>query len=174
MTTLRPAREEDAASIAELNVRSWQASYRGVFPDEFLDEMKTREQQLRWLADITAEGSSFRTTVVDNNGDVVGFAILGPVRDSDLDPSTAHELYSLYVEPDRIGTGLGRLLMDDTLRYLRSGPWTAAVLWTLRDVTRTRRFYEAAGWSPDGTDRTEEIPDGNRVVQVRYQIDLRS
>lgn len=34
-------------------------------------------------------------------------------------PSTVHELYSMYVEPDRIGTGLGRLLMEDALEYLR-------------------------------------------------------
>lgn len=174
MTKLRPAGPEDAAPIAELNVRSWQVSYRGVFPDEFLDEMKTREQQVRWLTEVLAEGSQFRTTVAVATGNMVGFAILGPARDSDLDASTFHELYSLYVEPDRIGTGLGRVLMDDALRYLRSGPWAAAVLWTLRDVTRTRRFYEAAGWSPDGTEKTEEIPAGNPVVQVRYRIDLRS
>jgi GNAT superfamily N-acetyltransferase len=174
VTKLRPAGPEDAAPIAGLNVRSWQVSYGGVFPDEFLDEMKTRETQVRWLTEVLVEGSSFRTTVAVESGKVVGFAILGPVRDSDLDASTAHELYSLYVEPDRIGTGIGRLLMDDALRYLRSGPWTAAVLWMLRDVTPTRRFYEAAGWSFDGTDKTEEIPDGNPVVQVRYRIDLRS
>lgn len=174
MTRLRPARPEDAAPIAELNIRGWQASYRGVFPDEFLDEMKPREPQVRWLTDVLAERSSFHTTVACNGGDVVGFAILGPVRDSDLDVSTIHELYSLYVEPDRVGTGIGRLLMDDALSYLRSGPWTAATLWTLRDVPRTKRFYEAAGWSPDGTDKTEEIPAGNPVVQVRYRIDLRS
>jgi GNAT superfamily N-acetyltransferase len=113
MTKLRPAGPEDAAPIAELNVRSWQVSYRGVFPDEFLDEMKPREPQVRWLTEVLAEGSSFRTTVAVASGKVVGFAILGPVRDSDLDASTAHELYSLYVEPDRIGTGIGRLLMDD-------------------------------------------------------------
>lgn len=174
MTGLRVARPEDAVPIAELNVRSWQASYRGVFPDEFLDEMKSRERQLRWLMDVLAEGSSFRTTVAVATGRVVGFAILGPVRDSDLDASTVQELYSLYVEPHRIGTGIGRLLMDDALEQLRSGPLTAAVLWTLRDVTRTRRFYEAAGWSADGTDKTEHIPEGNPVVQVRYRIDLRS
>lgn len=173
MTKHRSAGPEDAASIAELNVRSWQVSYRGVFPDEFLDEMKTR-QQVRWLTGVLAEGSQFRTTVAVGIGNVVGFAILGPVRDSDLDPSTVHELYSLYVEPDRIGTGIGRLLMGDALQYLRSGPWSAAVLWTLRDVTRTRRFYEAAGWSPDGREKTEEIPEGNPVVQVRYRIDIGS
>jgi GNAT superfamily N-acetyltransferase len=174
VTKLRAAGPEDAAPIAELNVRSWQVSYRGVFPDEFLDEMKTREPQVRWLTEVLAEGSSFRTTVAVESSVVVGFAILGPVRDSDLDASTVQELYSLYVEPDRVGTGLGRLLMDDALSYLRSGPWTAATLWTLRDVPQTTRFYEAAGWSHDGTDKTEEIPEGNPVVQVRYRIDLRS
>jgi GNAT superfamily N-acetyltransferase len=126
-----------------------------------------------------AYGGLGRRVVISDHGggcnwSVVGFAILGPVRDSDLDASAVHELYSLYVEPDRIGTGLGRLLMDDALGYLRRGPWTTATLWTLRDVTRTRRFYEEAGWSADGTDKTEEIPEGNPVVQVRYRIDLRS
>jgi GNAT superfamily N-acetyltransferase len=174
VTKLRPARPEDVASLAELNVRSWQPSYRSVFPDAFLDDMKPREGQLEWLADVLSAGSSFRTTVAAVAGNVVGFAILGSVRDSDLDPSTVHELYSLYVEPDLVGTGIGRMLMDDAVRYLRGGPWTAATLWTLRDVMRTRRFYEAAGLSPDGTEKTEEIPVGNPVVQVRYRIDLRS
>ncbi|HSJ83783.1 MAG TPA: hypothetical protein VLA91_08170 [Acidimicrobiia bacterium] len=92
MTRLRPARPEDAAPIAELNVHGWQASYRGVFLDEFLDDMKPREPQVRWLTDVLAERSSFHTTVADNGGDVVGFAILGPVRDSDLDTVTVQEL----------------------------------------------------------------------------------
>jgi GNAT superfamily N-acetyltransferase len=136
--------------------------------------MKARESQVRWLTEVLAEGTSFRTTLAVEIGNVVGFAILGPVRDSDLDPSTLHELYSLYVEPDRIGTGIGRLLMDDSLQYLQGGPWTAAVLWMLRNVMPTRRFYGAAGWSLDGADKTEEIPDGSPVVQVRYRNNLRS
>ncbi|MFQ5968561.1 MAG: hypothetical protein ACE5MI_13285 [Acidimicrobiia bacterium] len=46
------------------------------------------------------------------------------------------------------------------------------MLWTLRDAERTSRFYETAGWSLDGAEKVEEIPEGNPVVQVRYRIDL--
>ena len=62
--------------------------------------------------------------------------------------------------------------MDNALQYLRNGEWAYAVLWTLQDAQRTSRFYEKAGWYLDGAERTEEIPEGNPVVEVRYRIDL--
>ena len=34
---IRTANTDDAAAIAEVHVRSWQAAYRGVFPDDVLD-----------------------------------------------------------------------------------------------------------------------------------------
>lgn len=36
---------------------------------------------------------------------------------------------------------------------------------------RARRFYEAAGWQPDGATRTDRVW-GCQVEELRYRIDL--
>lgn len=40
-------------------------------------------------------------------------------------------------------------------------------LWVLKHNARARRFYERAGFAPDGAEEAEEIA-GARVPEVRY------
>lgn len=74
------------------------------------------------------EGDPYHVAVAEDDGKVVGYVMLGPPISEDLDSSAVHELYSLYIEPNRVGTGLGRRLMDHALQYLRNGDWDYAVL----------------------------------------------
>jgi GNAT superfamily N-acetyltransferase len=171
MVHLREATSEDVPVICEINVRGWQVAFRELFPDEFLDTMDPGDRRSAF-AESVANGSEHRSVVAVDQGNVIGFAILGPPQAEELDPARAHELWGLYIEPDRIGTGLGRMLMDDALDYLEAGGWDYAILWTLRDIDRTCRFYEAAGWHRDGEERVWEIPEGNPVTLVRYRLDL--
>jgi hypothetical protein len=62
--------------------------------------------------------------------------------------------------------------MSHALDYLRSGGWDHAILWTLRDIDRTRRFYATAGWYRDGAEKVWDLPEGNPVTLVRYRFDL--
>jgi GNAT superfamily N-acetyltransferase len=171
MVHLREATSEDVPVICEINVRGWRAAFRELFPDEFLDTMDPGDRRSAF-AELVADRSDHRSAVVVDHGDVVGFVILGPPQAEELDPARARELWGLYIEPDRIGTGIGRILMDYALDYLRAGGWDYAILWTLRDIDRTCRFYEAAGWRRDGEERIWEIPEGNPVTLVRYRFDL--
>ena len=160
----------DAEAIADINIRSWQASFHGHFPDEYLDSLNPRDRE-PLVRDVLSSGPPHHVAVAVEDERVIGFVMLGPPFDTDVDATHTLELYSLYIEPVRIGTGLGRLLMEDALRYLRDGPWTSAVLWAPRGVERTCRFYEAAGWHVDAQ-KTQETPAGNPVDQVRYRIFL--
>jgi RimJ/RimL family protein N-acetyltransferase len=49
-----------------------------------------------------------------------------------------------------------------------------AVLWVLPGNARARRFYEAAGWTLDGFERTAEVM-GIVVPELRYRrrLDVR-
>jgi ribosomal protein S18 acetylase RimI-like enzyme len=167
---LRAATRDDAPSIAAINVRSWQVSFRGYFPDRFLDALNPAARE-SFVTEVVTSGPPHHVTVATEDDLVVGYVMLGPPFDDDVDANETLELYSLYIEPGRIGTGLGRLLMDEALRYLRQGPWKAAVLWAPKRVERTCRFYETAGWVADA-EKTEEVPAGNPVLQVRYRIEL--
>lgn len=163
---------EDVRAITEINVRGWQVAFRGFFPDDFLDAMDPKDRE-PVVIDMVGKGPPHHVAVAVQGGAVVGYVMLGPPRAQDLDPSRVHELWALYIEPDRIGTGLGRTLMDHALTHLHTGSWDYAVLWTLRGAQRTSRFYEAAGWYRDGAATVEEIPAGHPVSLVRYRIQLR-
>lgn len=172
MLRVRDALPRDIRAIAEINVRGWQAAFRGLFPDEYLDASDPSNREAV-VSEILSRRPRHHVAVATEDEQVVGYMMLGPPRADDLDPDRVHELLALYIEPDRIGTGLGRILMDYALNLLHTGGWDDAVLWTLRDAERTCRFYETAGWSRDGAERIEEIPSGNPVVLVRYRIHLR-
>jgi ribosomal protein S18 acetylase RimI-like enzyme len=100
---------------------------------------------------------------------VVGFSSLGTARPGD-DPQLG-ELFTIYVDPDEWGAGIGRSLMAATFARLRDEGFVEAVLWVLEDNPRTRRFYELAGWTVDGATMEQEWL-GSVVREVRYRIGL--
>jgi GNAT superfamily N-acetyltransferase len=109
---------------------------------------------------------------------IVGYASFGPetdvltgqwprsLTDAGRDGRVA-ELYALYVRPAWWSTGTGRALMDRVLAKTRAARYQSVVLWVLRDNTRARRFYERAGFAPDGA--TGVLEDLGGVTEVRYR-----
>jgi ribosomal protein S18 acetylase RimI-like enzyme len=100
----------------------------------------------------------------------VGFADTGPSRDADAAPDTA-ELSTLYLDPQVVGTGVGRALLRHAMEDLRQRGYHAARLWVLESNVRARRFYEIAGWRSDGTTKTERR-SSVELCEVRYLADL--
>ena len=106
-------------------------------------------------------------TLIAVDGSVIrGLASTCLCRDKDL--ANFGELIAIYVDPDHIGTGVGRLLMAAAREQLRRLGVTSAALWVLEGNVRARRFYERDGWRSDGGRRTETY--GNAPVQeLRYR-----
>src|SRR3954463_16073155 len=96
--TVRPARVEDVAQMARVNVRCWQETYRGLVSDAVLDDpgfLAARERV--WTAALTAPRyRGNRVAVAERDGELVGLAMSGPR----LDPWAAwsRQLYVLYVQ----------------------------------------------------------------------------
>ncbi len=170
---IRVATQADARGIARVQVATWRHAYRGLVPRRFLDAMDEDERAARWAHTLAGRGgpAGARDLVAVEDGAVRGFASAGPVREflGAADPGTG-EIYALYVSPERIGSGLGRALMAATVDLLRDAGHPAAVLWVLRGNARARRFYERAGWAPDGG--MDPQTDGLGIPSVRYRRDL--
>jgi GNAT superfamily N-acetyltransferase len=101
---IRLAQPEDAMAVARVHVRSWQAAYRGLLPDDYLDKLRP-EDRAKTYDFSTLDPSKPRTIVADENGVIYGFATTAPARDSDR-PDHG-ELCGFYVEPERWGRGIG-------------------------------------------------------------------
>ena len=167
---IREAEPRDAKAIAEVHVRSWQAAYRGQLTDDYLDGLSVEERLEQHRRSLEEPRAEWRTWVADDAGRVAGFAVTGPSEDADAE-STTGEVYAIYLEPDRVGTGLGRGLFEHAVADLRERGFTAVTLWVLETNEQARRFYEVAGWRSDGAETSERV-DCEMRPTVRYRVEL--
>jgi ribosomal protein S18 acetylase RimI-like enzyme len=169
--SVRVALESDAAHIATVHIRSWQAAYRGLLPQDYLDALDVCERTARWQSRIRSTDWSKSGTVVAVPGPaVLGFAGFGPSRDNSRDPLVG-EIRQINLLPEVWGKGIGQRLMSTAVARMASAGYAQATLWVLASNERARRFYEKTGWVADGTTKTEDM-GGFPIVQVRYRKQL--
>lgn len=169
---IRPARLEDAAPLAAVHVRAWRWAYRGQMPDAFLDGLTVESREAMWSDALAGWDRAVRIWVAEeeDGGRPLGFCWTGPSEDGNAEPG-AMEVYALYLEPDAVGTGLGRELFAHAVDDLRERGVRSASLWVLATNGRARRFYERAGWVSDGATSTQRADCAN-LPTVRYRLDL--
>jgi GNAT superfamily N-acetyltransferase len=161
---IRRASVADAADIATVHVRTWQAAYTHVFGSERLAQLDVRRRVEGWTRVLNDGEPVF---VADEDERVVAFVSVGACGDLD----GVGELYAIYALPEAWGTGAGRGLMHAAVEQLGADGYAEAVLWVLEDNPRARCFYEREGWEVDGG-RKEDDFLGVRVAEVRYRIRL--
>lgn len=166
---VRRAAVANADAIADVHARSWPSTYRGLLPDRLIaDVVAGRDRRAAAFRELLADESSPQRIWVAIDGDaVVGMAMWTPSRDEDATESTA-DLEAMYLDPEVIGQGLGRTLMQRVVDDIAQAGFTEATLWVLDTNDRARRFYEAAGWRADGASKVEERPAG-KLSEVRYR-----
>ncbi len=125
---VRLARVEDALSIATVHVRSWQAAYRGLVPQDFLDGLDPARRCLTWERVLTSHAERETTLVAEEASEVVGFAHVCPSRD-DQAPNTVGELTSIYLLAEAWSRGFGRDLMASAVSAMREAGLTLGTLW---------------------------------------------
>lgn len=165
---LRPAEPDDALAVARVHVWSWQKAYRTLIPDDYLDQLRPEDRAQKY--DFShSDALQPRTIVAAEEGLIYGFATTSPSRDHDL-PDYG-ELCALYVDPVKWGWGIGHALVSAARLHLLGVGYKNAFLWVMAGNVRAERFYQIAGWVPDGMRRTESVW-GVTIEEVRYQRDL--
>jgi len=164
---IRIATLDDADALAVVHIDTWQHAYRGIVPDEYLDQLDVRARADRWREILRTSDSVVTTLVdVDATGRVDGFASVGPGRDDGQSSGDAWEIYGLYVAPQRQGTGIGKNLLRTAMTYVPAVT-TRVTLWVLTDNMKARQFYEMQGFRSD--DLTQDIEIGGVALsESRY------
>ncbi len=165
--SVRPADQSDAEAIARIHVRSWREAYDGLLPESYLEQLQPDVLAGRWFLRLAETHPEDQVRVVDVEGEVCGFVSFGPHKEDPTWLGHAGEVHMLYLDPDRIGQGLGRALLDRALYELSRHRCYWVVIWVLANNDRARGFYEHRGLRPDGAERWD--PFGKRAVPVvRY------
>jgi len=171
MGRIREPVAADADRLGEIHVAAWQAAYRGIMPDDYLDGLSAAARADHWRVGLSRDPrpGSVRLVAADDGDVPVGFLFGGPA-DGDAD-AVDGEVYVVNVHPEHWGTGAGSDLLIRAQEALAGGGFGTAVLWVVPGNQRARRFYERHGWRTDGETRTEEV-FGTTVEEVRYRRDL--
>lgn len=143
---VRAARPTDAAGIARVYVDSWRSTYPGMVPKRSLlalDEVRQRRAWRRLLLRRAPVDSILVATLGQGEESrIVGFGSCGRARRPSL--GLGGEIYTLYVEEDWQGVGIGRGLLTGLFRRLVRGRLDSALIWVLSG-NPSRFFYEAMG-----------------------------
>ena len=142
----RLAADDDLAAVARVYVRSWRHAYWGIVPQDFLDTLSEGFWQLG------LEQSVDRTFVAREGGEIVGVCTYGPARVEAF--AGWGEVVSLYVQPERMGRGIGSKLLG-------------AALEALADNASARAFYEKRGFQLIERENAVEIA-GERLLEACY------
>jgi GNAT superfamily N-acetyltransferase len=139
---LRPAFAGDAGELSDLAVRSkahW--GYSSDFIDTCRDELTCTPDQI--------EDPGFTFTVAQLAGRLVGFYALKKLSACKFD------LNALFVEPDHIGTGIGRALIAHARSVAAQDGATQVVI---QSDPNAQAFYEHVGAEYHGQEESDSIP----------------
>jgi ribosomal protein S18 acetylase RimI-like enzyme len=163
---IRIAQIDDARQIAEIQVTSWRAAYRGMLADVELESLSVEKSTELWRERLSEPGEAISLVLVLGDHRA-GWMTVGSACDSDCNPQQTQRVYAIYLRPEYWGQGHGKELYLAGEDQMRKTGAVAAVLWVLRDNVRARRFYEAQGFSLDGSERCHE--GDPEIVEVRYR-----
>ncbi len=140
--TVRPARPDDAASVARVYIESWHDTYAGVLPTQLLCAMTPGGQSARWQATIRARAREHVLVAEHEEFRLVGMTSFGPSRDGAA--GYDGEIYTLYVDPSFFDRGVGKALVRGAFDSLRRRGYSSCIIWA-HTANPARFFYEALG-----------------------------
>ena len=155
----RVANFNDIRDLAKLHAESWRDSYRGIFPDDFLDNEVWDEREKSWGSRLSSPKHNQRVLIATDNDEICGFVCAF----GNESPKWGTFIDNLHVSKTAQGKGVGKQLM-----YLIA-EWAdqlfdhkGVYLEVLEGNLNARSFYHRIGakhqetnlWQPPGSNET--------------------
>lgn len=152
--TIRTATPADAAGFARVQIEAWQAAYRGILPQDYLDRMDQARLTVGWKGRLAAVGSDVRQLTLCAGDDVVGWSGFGMPRDEVEDG--IGEVHAINVSPTFWSRGFGSALFSRSVSDLAAMGYRCGYLWVADGNDRAMSFYERHGWTADGGTKDDD------------------
>ncbi|MCW3798094.1 GNAT family N-acetyltransferase [Sphingomonas sp. BN140010] len=146
--TIRPATAADLPAIDRVFRTSFCDTFAHLYAPEDLASFLGQFTPGAWQREF--DDPAFAFQVGGQDGDVVGYAKLGPVKLPHVDPEGAIELKQLYLLGQAHGTGLARQLMEWVLDEARRRGAKRIALSVWEDNRRAQAFYRRYGFEDRG------------------------
>lgn len=164
---IKLAAVQDAETISNIYASSWKASYQGIIPKRYLDEL----QKDFWISHFQnwISNNILKAKIIYQNSIAIGCIAYGKSRDETL-PKWG-EIVSLYVHPDYCRKGYGQKLLDAALVDMRKNSYQNCYLWVLKENKNAQHFYEKNGFRRNQDEYHFEIM-AKQLTDIRYVINL--
>lgn len=149
--TIREMTQQDCAGKGYVQYRSWEETYRGLLPDQYLED-----RTLAWCIQ-AAETYPIPTLVAEDGGSVVGFVCYFKKARDFVRRRDASEIAALYVLKGWQGRGIGSRLLACALSRLPQGQVS---LFVLEGNAHAIAFYQRKGFRHTQRSLTEETGHG--------------
>lgn len=134
--TIRPMTKQDWGAVIEI-------FYQGIQTN-----MATFETECSFYEDWDAKHLQDCRLVIENDGDVVGWAALSPFESSPVFKGVAE--LSIYINVDNRGKGLGKLLLSALVEEsIKAGYW-ALESYIFKENTASLKLHTACGFRKVG------------------------
>lgn len=160
---VRPARPDDCALLARLQLNVWQQAYSELLPAAALLADPEAQAQM-WAARIDAGGS---VLLAFEGAEAVGLASTDPDRD---DQGNA-QLELLYVLPRWSRRGHGGRLLGAASAELRKSGAVRGTWWAPQTDASVQQFLLGVDWAADGARRVLDTGEGT-LTEIRYSGNL--
>ena len=147
---LRIANTADATALSLLGAETFRDTFGAMYPPEdlaaFLEEMHTPEA---WSKLLTKP--DHRTWIAEVGTQPVAYAVAGPCKlpHPEVTPS-AGELQRLYVHRSQQGSGLGKQLFEETMRWLEAEGRRPIWIGVYSENHRAQNLYLSRGFQKVG------------------------
>lgn len=164
----RLATIQDIPIISRIHAASWKVAYQGIVPQAYLDTLPEDywvESFTQWLQD-----GALQALIAWEGDTAVGCVSYGKqVSSADLEqlPPDYGEIRSIYIHPDFMRRGYGKVLLHDAELALRIQGYSHCSLYVLEQNLSARAFYEKHGYTWEGTIDSFCIL-GQEITEMRY------
>lgn len=158
---IREAKLEDAKSIVTLNIKEWINTYKNIFPDDFLNNLKITDESIEKCQKKIKEYIVYE---IDNK--IVGFLRYGKNKKNYSEEYA--EIYALYVNKTYQKKHIGSELIKYAFSKLKDN-YKYVLISTLKENS-ANEFYQKIGGKFIG--KSEFLLDDKAYLENVYEFKL--
>ena len=139
---IRKKERKDCAAVAHVVTVAWNETYKGIVPDEFLNNLYINEDERAKNSYNNFNEKENHQYVLEVDNKVVGFVNVGSSDEKDYE--NCGEIHAVYIINGYKGHGYGKKLIDAGIQELKSMNFDKMVIGCL-DGNPSNEFYKHLG-----------------------------
>lgn len=143
----RELKKQDANSIHDIAMLAWKHTYKEIYSEDFIETYVNRSYRVDAVQRIVDQASSgftrFYVLVERKSTEICGFAQVGYDEYWETGKKNLPlRLFRIYLQPGKIGKGLGNLLLEKIEEFVREEKQESYIVGVHEKNMTGRHFYE--------------------------------